>query len=279
MAQVKVEFIPQRYYWIVIKNKRYDKLRQQPGWQGFQDIPNVDDDTINAKNGFKELGANLTEIQIYEDVNFKEFSEIMNGLQEKIIQNWAGKQRSLCFVYYAGHGVMDNMTYAVCNHADKASKIRYPLQQRLKALSQLPGAYVCGIFDCCRERISPAMRGGFEDPSANDGVNESDYINHIFWFGCQENSGVSANSDIAVEFFRELRRVANPADGSVTLPNDMQYWEPGDSGNILFKIKNPLKLYFSDWIPTIDSTTTIKGEYSAQLNPQNQDGYGIMTQD
>ena len=64
----------------------------------------------------------------------------------------------------------------------------------------------------------------------------------------------SANSDIAVEFFKELRSVANPAGGTVTLPNDMQYWSPGDSGNILFKIRNPLKLFFDDWIPTIDAT-------------------------
>ena len=86
-------------------------------------------------------------------------------------------------------------------------------------------------------------------------------MNHIFWFGCQENSGVSANSDIAVEFFKEMRRVANPADGSVTLPDNMTYWEPGDGGNILFKCKNPLKLFFDDWIPTIDATLTIKDNH------------------
>ena len=98
------------------------------------------------------------------------------------------------------------------------------------------------------------MRGGFNNPPDDD-FDASDYINHIFWFGCQENSGVSANSDIAVEFFREMRRVANPADGSVILPNDMQYWNPGDNGNILFKIKNPLKLFFDDWNPAVDLTT------------------------
>ena len=226
-------FIPNRKYWIIIKNKRYDELRQLAGWEGFQDIPNVDNDAVNAKKGFKELGANLTEISIYEDVNFKEFKEIMHGLQTKIIQNYeGGKQKSLCFVYFAGHGVMDNTTYAVCNEGTKSSKILYPLQQRLKSLSQLPGAYVCGIFDCCREAISPAMRGGFKS-APDDDFDGDDYINHIFWFGCAENSGVAANSDIAVEFFRQMRKVANPADGSVTLPNDMLYWEPGDGGNML----------------------------------------------
>ena len=164
---------------------------------------------------------------------------------------------------------MDNMTYAVCNENTKASKIRYPLQQRLKALSQLPGAYVCGIFDCCREAISLAMRGGKNDNDnpADDNFEGSDYINYIFWFGCQENSGVSANSDIAVEFFKEMKKVANPADGSVTLPADMTYWDPGDSGNMLFKINNPLKLHFYDWIPTIDSSEPPKDTNREQLLP------------
>ena len=111
------------------------------------------------------------------------------------------------------------------------------------------------------------MRGGFNNPPADDDdCDASDYINHIFWFGCQENSGVSANSDIAVEFFRELRRVANPADGSVILPNDMQYWNPGDNGNILFKIKNPLKLFFDDWTPVTPAVDSTLPPINAHIN-------------
>ena len=116
------------------------------------------------------------------------------------------------------------------------------------------------------------MRGGFNNPPADDDdCDADDYINHIFWFGCQENSGVSANSDIAVEFFRELRSVANPADGSVILPNDMQYWNPGDNGNILFKIKNPLKLIFDDWTPVtpaVDSTLPPINAHKTEISPE-----------
>ena len=108
----------------------------------------------------------------------------------------------------------------------------YNLESRLRAMGEEDNSYVIGIFDCCREAISPAMRGGFKS-APDDDFDGDDYINHIFWFGCAENSGVSANSDIAVEFFREMKRVANPADGSVTLPNDMLYWEPGSGGNML----------------------------------------------
>ena len=122
-------------------------------------------------------------------------------MRREIIKNWDdNKQKTLCFVYYAGHGVMDdNMTKAVCNQDDK--KFLYPLQGQLKALSQEPGAYIIGIFDCCREKITKEMRGNSDHPPDDD-INDEEYINHVFWFGCQENGGVAANSDIAVEFFK-----------------------------------------------------------------------------
>ena len=70
-----------------------------------------------------------------------------------------------------------------------------------------------------------------------------------------------------------MRKVANPADGSVTLPNDMQYWNPGDNGNILFKITNPLKLFFVNWLPPVG--------YSQKLDEtsnmaQNKDNVALL---
>ena len=49
MAQaIKAEFVPDRCYWIIIKNKTYDVLRQDASWANFADIPNVDADSRNA---------------------------------------------------------------------------------------------------------------------------------------------------------------------------------------------------------------------------------------
>ena len=128
-------------------------LRSKPGWEHFKDIPYVDNDAKNVKKGFKELGANENDIQTYEDVTFSEFSKIKNKMRQEIFKNWTDGRKTLCFVYYAGHGVMDeNMTKAVCNQDDK--KFLYPLQGQLKALSQEHGAYIIGIFDCCREKIT-----------------------------------------------------------------------------------------------------------------------------
>jgi len=122
------------------------------------------------------------------------------------------------FVYYAGHGIMANTTYAVCNEGVKRTKIRYPLELNLRSLSTEKGGYVVAIFDCCRERLSNAMSGS-SDPNAEPReIDMDEYVNYIFWFGCPPNSGVSASSTIAVDFFKQLKKVARPHDGSFVLP-------------------------------------------------------------
>ena len=138
---------------------------------------------------------------------------------------------------------MDNTVQAVCVSAppEKPTKIRFKLQESLRGISEQPGAYVCGIFDCCREALSEEMRGG---GGASPADFDPDAVNHIFWFGCKEGSGVAATSDIAVQFFEQLRKVSNPDDGSVLLPYDMLTWVPGDGGNILPKVQQPLRLCF-----------------------------------
>ena len=113
---------------------------------------------------------------------------------------------------------MANTTYAVCNRAVKPTKIRYPLELNLRALGTERGGYVICIFDCCRERLSEQMRGLGNTNDNNIDMDMDNYVNFIFWFGCPPNSGVSASSTIAVDFFKQLRKVARPHDGSVILP-------------------------------------------------------------
>ena len=58
------------------------------------------------------------DIVIQEDVNFNGFKKIIRSYRKKVQNNWDhGKQKTLIVFYYAGHGVMDNMTFAVCNPA------------------------------------------------------------------------------------------------------------------------------------------------------------------
>ena len=72
-ARPKIAIKPDKCYWVIVKNRRYDELRAWPGFEGFQDINQVEDDAKNVKAGFRELGANVTEILIFSDSDFDEF--------------------------------------------------------------------------------------------------------------------------------------------------------------------------------------------------------------
>ena len=52
-AQQEVVFMPDRYYWCIVKNRKYDGLRQRPGFEGFQDIEFVTKDAENVKAGYE----------------------------------------------------------------------------------------------------------------------------------------------------------------------------------------------------------------------------------
>ena len=57
-------------------------------------------------------------------------------MEKEVNRNWdSGRKKSLVFVYYAGHGVMDNMNYVVCNGGESRKKFIYPLEAKLKALA------------------------------------------------------------------------------------------------------------------------------------------------
>ena len=151
------------------------------------------------------------------------------------------------------------MSEAVCNGGyfkgkPKASKIHYPLESALRNLGTVQGAYVIAIFDCCREYLSDAMRGGLKDD--NDGLVDcevEDYSNVIIWFGCGAGSKVDATSTIASEFFEQVQKAAikRNDNGNVILPVDLMKWHPGGGGGeTSTKITHDLKLNMDpSWQP------------------------------
>ena len=90
------------------------------------------------------------------------------------------------------------------------------------------------------------MRGGIaaapEDPLA-----DPDAQNSIFYFGCKENGGVDEKSTLCISFFQELRKFANPANGSVRLPEALMLWTPGKDGTQIPNVCRQIRLTFDDF--------------------------------
>ena len=119
----------------------------------------------------------------------------------------------------------------------------------LRGLAKYPRTYVFAVLDCCREPITDAMRGTGIGPDGEEIQEETeDKRNLILIFSCPPNKGTDAESTVTVGLFNTLRRVANPIDGSVLLPNpEFLRWIPGNNGEIYSLTTRDLKLWHSQW--------------------------------
>ena len=92
----------------------------------------------------------------------------MRGDRNRLETNAERKLKTLLLVYYAGHGCMrENTTQLVLNDT---SKTYYRMESVVRAYSETANSYIIVVFDCCREKISPDMRGGaITEPNTMEG--------------------------------------------------------------------------------------------------------------
>lgn len=83
-------------------------------------------------------------------------------------------KNTLFFIYFSGHGAMDNMTKAILNGPKQ-----FPLEAQVRALSITEGCYVIAVFDCCREQLNSGTKGSGQP------VYEEGKQNLIMTFGCK----------------------------------------------------------------------------------------------
>jgi hypothetical protein len=148
-----------------------------------------------------KYGVREEEIKTIHEADFNMFKNAISEEADGLISaNWLEKKKTFIFVYYAGHGIMQNMTKVVCNTAARRARIFYPLEANLRALGHKKGAYVMGVFDCCRAAFVDPHRGGGQQ-AQEEGEDDDDYRNCFLIFGCKPNSTVAAVSTVATEFF------------------------------------------------------------------------------
>ena len=82
------------------------------------DLPAVEADLENTKNGLLSLGVEESEIVIVRDPSHGDLSVLVREYDLMIGNNHSAKKRTLLFVYYAGHGIIKGATKAVCNQGE-----------------------------------------------------------------------------------------------------------------------------------------------------------------
>ena len=83
-------FKPDINRWIIITIKDYRKLRDVRGFFGMHDLPYVDNDAINVREGIKRLGALDEDIlEITDDeCTFERLKSLFKDLQDEAVINW-----------------------------------------------------------------------------------------------------------------------------------------------------------------------------------------------
>lgn len=61
------------------------------------------------------------------------------------------------FIYYSGHGVMNNTSWIVCNEDNNQTRY-FPLENRTNSIAtSYKNTSFTVFFDCCREKIDPTQ--------------------------------------------------------------------------------------------------------------------------
>ena len=140
-------------------------MRLVEGKEGFVDINEAMDDIKIVIAGLRRLMFARDEITTLSNPTYQDIKKAIDESSASIYENYTQNNgKTLLFVYYAGHGMMDNSTYCVVN-----GPRMYPLEKNLRAIAKQDGSYVVSVFDCCREKMPAApMRGGGNQAGAMD---------------------------------------------------------------------------------------------------------------
>ena len=128
-------------------------------------------------------------------------------------------KRTLLYVYYGGHGVLDNTTKIVLNEDDPVLRY-YGLEQKLSSLSKLNNNFVSVVFDCCREELPRSDSRDIGD--TDDRKNLTDQ-NLCVVFGCPPLLGVPAKSTIVKSYIECVTDYLNKTGGILELPAALDF--------------------------------------------------------
>ena len=237
-------FTYQHAKWVIIYNKDYSKLRERDGCASFGDLPAVETDCLNVKQGIKELGARDEDIIEIANGQRTDIMKMFQQINRECITKYSVDQsNTLVFIYYAGHGIMNNYTEMVLNNNDAGNlKFRVPIEKQMRIIATNPGTFVLGVLDCCRENFVLSTRGTGAAVEEEEEIES--YCNLFITHGCAPSTTVDAMSTISKKYFEKLRSFAK-ADGTVIIPGRMGTWTPGNNGEHFMKYSNDLKLQFN----------------------------------
>ena len=130
----------------------------------------------------------------------------------------------------------------MCSTVER-KKIAFPLEKKIRDLSEIASTYVVALFDCCREKITvkEVQEGKMVEVEGRGGglmEEEPDWSvvktrDLMIVFGCPPNSYTPAESPLTVGFFKTVSDMSDPIDGVAVVPGNATAWKPCNKGEVL----------------------------------------------
>lgn len=200
---------------LCLGNTDYTKVLKENGKPKYANIEQADQDCETMTAGLTSLG--FTRIDKMLNPTHTQLKLYFSELAVEMQKNHINGEKTLFFVYYSGHGKMDERCIVVLNE-DKT----FPLERKLRTLAIVESNYIIGLFDCCREKVrSQAMRGESASSSSSGDEGEQDGENYLFTFGCPPTEGVPSRSTVSRSYLRHLRKNCHPETGQIALPTGL----------------------------------------------------------
>ena len=210
-----------------------------------KDLPWAEEDAENVKKNLTKFGFESEEIievahPLKEDLR----NTWRVQIEDKIMSCQRQKKRMFVFVYFAGHGYINDRheTCIMLNDANPELNF-YTLEGMVRSVGSSPRLYMLVLFDCCRisfdkqKEKESVLRSG---PQAEE--ENKDGENLIMVFGCKPDWTVKGKSTLVVDLFQSL---SNSADerGYVPLPGNLIYFKTQDKRNELtIRVTQPILL-------------------------------------
>ena len=187
---------------ILIGVQRYDKLKHDDGKIMFEDINQAPQDIEVMEAGVRQLG--FDKVEKFWEPDHKKLKLFFTKLDAEMLERAEEGKKSVIFIYYTGHGLMDERSLIVLNDPEQKPKnaFMFPLERYIRTLSENSSNFMISLFDCCRARVPKKFRNMLNA----DEDEEEPSRNLMLIFGCAPTSVVNQKSPLAKAFMEQCQK-------------------------------------------------------------------------
>ena len=206
----------------------------------------VKEDIKLMQMGLERLGFKDENILTLTEPDSDKIKNALKKVKNEVLRESSKGGRTCVFIYYGGHGAIDDLTYCVTGDGKPCE-----LEKMIRGLSADANSYYFGLFDCCRDKVTiktmneiHKLKGnkrgkGLDalDSMLDEFADEGDEVipdaakqNYIISFGCAPGLGVKTESNLVKSFLTAARQFSQSTDGIVKFPKALQLIRYEDSG-------------------------------------------------